>query len=121
MSSANHPIKWAWIGIGAFILIVGSVLIFTSFIRFGLFSRGYYGMPMMSGGGWLFGILGFLLLCFLGFIAVRFVFWGSMIHRSAYRLGGDNAEEILRQRYARGDINKEQFDQMLRDLREAKN
>jgi uncharacterized membrane protein len=32
-----------------------------------------------------------------------------------------DAEEILRQRYARGEITKEQFDQMLRDLREAKN
>jgi len=84
--------KWAWIGIGAFILIVGSVLFFASFMRFGLFSRGYYGMPMMGGGGSLFGILGFLLLCFLGFMAVRFVFWGSMSHRSAYRLGGDNAK-----------------------------
>jgi putative membrane protein len=113
--------RWAWIGIGAFILIFGSILFFASYLRFGIFTRGYYGMPMMGGGGWLFGILGFMFLCFLIFMAVRFVAWGSMGHRSGYRWGGVDAEEILRQRYAQGEITKEPFDQMLRDLREAKN
>ncbi|MBI3840946.1 MAG: SHOCT domain-containing protein [Thaumarchaeota archaeon] len=28
----------------------------------------------------------------------------------------DEAEEILRQRFAKGEITKEQFDQMLKDL-----
>lgn len=35
--------------------------------------------------------------------------------------GSMDAEEILRQRYARGEITKEQYDQMLRDLRYGRN
>ena len=111
--------RWAWVGIGVFILIFGSILFFASSLRFGFFSRGYYGMPMMGGGGWVFGFFGFMLICFLVFMAIRFVAWGSLGHRSSYRWSSVNAEEILRQRYARGEITKEQFDQMLRDLREA--
>jgi len=118
--SAVHPMKWAWIGIGSFILILGSILFFASILRFGLFSRSYYGMPMMGGGGLVFGLIGIMLLCFLAFMVIRFVAWGSMGHRRIYRSGMD-AEEILRQRYAKGEITKEQFDQMLRDLRESSN
>jgi putative membrane protein len=113
--------RWAWIGVGAFILVLGSILFFGSMMRFGLFSRGFYGMPMMGGGGFAFGILGLIFLCFIGFMAVRFLIWGSMGRRSVYRWGGDDAEEILRQRFARGEISKEQFEQMLHDLREARN
>jgi uncharacterized membrane protein len=121
MSTSNsHQMKWAWIWVGAFILVAGSVLAFATFTGFGVFSRGYYGMPMMGGGGLLFVLMGLGLLCLLGFVASRFLFWGPMSRRSSYSLGGDNAEEILRQRYARSEISKEQFDQMLRDLRESK-
>lgn len=112
--------RWAWIGIGSLILILGSILFFASIVRFGFFSRNYYGMPMMGGGGgWMFGLLGFIFLGFLAFMAIRFMTWGSMGHRHSYRWGGIDAEEILRQRYAKGEITKEQLDQMLRDLREA--
>jgi putative membrane protein len=117
--SGEHPMKWAWVGLGSFILILGSILFFASIMRFGFFSRSYYGMPMMGGGGWVFGLLGFIFICFLVFMVIRFVSWGSMGHRRSYRWSNVDAEEILRQRYAKGEITKEQFDQMLRDLREA--
>lgn len=69
-------------------------------------------------GGWL---LGFLFVCFLGMIVFRFLYSGSGHHGMGWgmhRMGGPmDAEEIIRQRYARGEITKEQFDQMLRDLR----
>jgi putative membrane protein len=79
------------------------------------------------GGGWMFGgwVLGFLFVCFLVMMVFRFLFWGSGYHRMGwgmYRMGGSmDAEEIIRQRYARGEITKEQYDQMLRDLRYGRN
>ncbi len=88
-------------------------------------------MPMMGwGGGWMIGagIIGFVLVCFLIMMALRFTAWGPMGHRMGCgmgRMGGMGwsmeAEEILRQRYARGEVTKEQYDQMLRDLREERN
>lgn len=62
--------------------------------------------------GWVFG---FLIL----FLLLRWIFWpwgwGS---RRRYR-GDLDEHHILRVRYARGDITKEQFDQMTRDLQES--
>jgi putative membrane protein len=82
------------------------------------------------GGGWMFGgwVLGFLFVCFIIMMILRFTVWGSWNHRMGggmHRMGGMgvsmDAEEIVRQRYARGEINKEQFDQMLHDLRYGRN
>ena len=63
------------------------------------------------------------------FFVVRVLFWGfgwgwGWGWRGGYSRGywrsqgyyGD-ATEILRQRYARGEINKDQFDQMMKDLK----
>lgn len=36
---------------------------------------------------------------------------------SGWKLPGDSAEEILRQRYARGEINREEYEDRLRELR----
>jgi len=80
----------------------------------------YNGYPFF--GGWFFWPIGiFFFLIFLFFVA-RVMFWGwgggGWRHRYSYGYGygyGD-AHEILRQRYARGEISKEQFDQMTRDL-----
>ena len=78
------------------------------------------------GGSWMFGgwVLSFLFVCFLVIMVFRFFLWGSWNHRMGWGMhrmsgGGSSmdAVEILRQRYARGEITKEQFDQMLRDLR----
>ncbi len=65
--------------------------------------------------GWFFGLFWILII----FWAVRWLFWPR---RWGYGRGywgyGDESYYILRQRYARGEITKEQLDQMMRDLRE---
>jgi uncharacterized membrane protein len=71
------------------------------------------------------GIIGFVLICFIIMMALRFTAWGPWGHRMGCGMGGMGrsleAEEILRQRYARGEVTKEQYDQTLRDLREGRN
>lgn len=116
--------KWIWIGCGALFLIFGSIWFFTSLYRPGYYTGGYYGMPMMGwGGGWMLGagIFGIILVCFLIMVALRFTTWGPMGRGMGCGMGGmgryAEAEEILRQRYARGEITKDQYDKMLRDLR----
>jgi putative membrane protein len=60
--------------------------------------------------------LGFILFLLLIALVIRLAFrpW----RRGYYRRwrDWDDANEILRQRYARGEITKEQFEQMQRDL-----
>jgi uncharacterized membrane protein len=71
---------------------------------------GYY--PFFFPFGWVFG---FLILFFL----LRWILspwgWG---HRGRHR-GYRDEYHILRVRYARGEITKDQFDQMTRDLQES--
>lgn len=77
----------------------------------------YYGSPWF---GWWFFPFGFIFFLIFIFFIFRMAFWGlgggwGRRRRYWYGYYGD-AHEILRQRYARGEITKEQFDQMNRDL-----
>lgn len=79
---------------------------------------------MMDGGWGFFGIIGALvqLLFFGGLIAV--IVW-AVVRITAnrqgggaeLRAGGDSAEEILRQRFAKGEIDAEEYDERRRILR----
>ena len=76
----------------------------------------YYGYP---GFGWWFFPFGFFFFLIFVFFIFRVVFWGWWVGwgwRRRYWYGYGDAREIVRQRYARGEITKEQFEQMSRDL-----
>ena len=74
-------------------------------------------------GPFFFFPFGFLIIILVAFFALRLVFWGwGWGWRGGYGRGGwgyGNAKEILSRRYARGEITKEQFDQMKKDLDES--
>jgi putative membrane protein len=80
----------------------------------------YYPHPLVGFFFFPFGIILFFLL--FAFI-VRLAFWpwrrGYYGHHGRWR-SWDDANEILRQRYARGEITKDQFEQMQRDLGQHK-
>jgi putative membrane protein len=70
-----------------------------------------------------FGVWGGFLLLFLllwiTFFVVRVVFWTRRVGRFYGRPGygaGNSAIAIVRQRYARGEITREQYDQLMTDL-----
>jgi len=75
----------------------------------------YYGYPAF--GWWFFFPFGILFIFIVLFLVSRLIFWPlGWGMRRRYWYGYGDAQEILRQRYARGEITKEQFDQMKRDL-----
>jgi uncharacterized membrane protein len=104
---------WFVIGIALTLAAVGVVLLLVTFEArwFGI------GAGTFSEGG---GILGVLLLIWAAFLAVRIAFWTTRARRrAAYgnRYGRpDPALFIARRRYARGEINREQYEQLVRDL-----
>jgi uncharacterized membrane protein len=113
------PIGWI-IG-GLVILLLAGLLVVPFFVHglpvgpYGFYPRPYFFFPF-----------GFLIFFFAIFFAVRVIFgwgwgwgWRGGYYSRRYRYGGygGDAMEILRQRYARGEITKDQFDQMTRDLK----
>jgi len=75
----------------------------------------YYGYPFLV--GWFFFPFGIFFLLLVLFFVSRLIFWPmGWGWRRRYWYGYGDANEILRQRYARGEVTKEQFDQMKRDL-----
>lgn len=115
----------AVVGVAAFVILA---LAFGSnpYLGYG----GYYG-GMMGG----FGGLGMLLWIPIGLVilvVVGYLLWrgsggwgmgggggccgGSHYGHYAQGSGREDAAEILRQRYARGEISREQYDQMRKDL-----
>ncbi|MCL4435378.1 MAG: SHOCT domain-containing protein [Thaumarchaeota archaeon] len=106
--------------------VIGGLIIL---LLIGLFiSPFFFTMPAMRTYGYyfyprpfFFFPFGFLIFIFLIFLVGRWFFWGWGWRRGYYYRGywhHVDATEILRQRYARGEITKEQFDQMMKDLAE---
>ena len=67
------------------------------------------------------GILGVFFFIFVLFFVFRVFFGGFRhFHRHYWYNYGDVSEEILRRRYARGEINYKQFRKMLSDLKKER-
>ena len=106
-----RPFAWLWIlgavFFGVFLIVLGAA--FFSGFAAPFYPFGY--RPFFFPFGWLFGI-------FFVFLIFRFLFWpwgwGWGYHRRYWDY--DRAYYILRERYARGELSKEQYEAMLRDL-----
>lgn len=70
--------------------------------------------------GWWYPFPWFFLIIpvfFLVFFGLRWTFWGGWWGGGwYYRQHFDPALEILKERFAKGEVTKEQFEQMARDL-----
>jgi putative membrane protein len=77
----------------------------------------FWGMHPMSGmwGAWGLGMM-FMMLVFWGLIIVGLVLGIRWLVSQGRESRSDSAMDILRQRYARGEIDKEEFEARKRDL-----
>jgi uncharacterized membrane protein len=100
--------SWAWVPVGLFAALVGIV------IALGL----VYGPP--QGPSPWFPFFGFwvFLWIFVSFGLLRWFLWPAWGYRWGRRgyWRGDDAVDIARARYARGEITKEQFEALIQDL-----
>lgn len=87
---------------------------------------GWGGYGWGWGGGWIMmiiGILGFLFVLWGIIMIIRWSTigsWSSRYHRGYYRRyyrgNNDDAISALKMRYARGEITKEEYERILKDL-----
>ena len=111
----HHPGRFILWGFIALVALIGPVA------AIGLILRPAVGTYYPFGWGF-FPFFGFFWILAI-FWFVRFLFWpwrwGGSRRYWGYGWGyGDRAYYILRERYARGEITKEQYDQMIRDLQQ---
>jgi putative membrane protein len=105
-----HPLKWIWIGLGFILIVFGGLWLMSR-----VWYPYTYGMPMF-GWGLPFGIFEAFFILILIMFVFRLMFWSNLMSYRRRYWRGSGAEEILRERYARGELTKEQFDQMMHDL-----
>jgi putative membrane protein len=110
-------VGWGIIGLIAVIgLSIALSLYFASWRPGGFF---YY--PFFFSFPFHFGWLGAIFLIFIVFLIARWFFgpWRrGEGHYSYPQPQRPDAASIVRERYAKGEITKEQFEQMMRDLRQ---
>ncbi|BBE42276.1 SHOCT domain-containing protein [Conexivisphaera calida] len=81
---------------------------------FGYPGYGWYAVPFM----WIWGFIAVLAVAMIVFIALRWTLhprWYAYGHPHRY-IHHTDEYAVLRMRYARGEITREQYEQMLRDL-----
>jgi uncharacterized membrane protein len=105
-------LRWLFVGIGATFLLLGVVALLVAAYPG---SFGFRGRSWLPFGG---GFLGVILVLWGSLVLLRVAMWSS---RGSYGRGPgrrfDPAILAARQRYARGEITREQFHQIVRDLR----
>jgi len=113
-------IHWFPIIIGVVFAVVAIILLLV------LFFPTAFGLPAPT-GPYRYGLGGFFVFFFVIivlFFIVRVAFWSTRASRYGRRYGGGPPREetmnrpamIARMRYARGEITREQYDQIMRDL-----
>lgn len=119
----NYDRKFPTTIIAIIAVVIVAAVIFMAFgSRNSYGYNGYYGGMMggFGGFGMLFMIpIGLVVLLIIGYAIWRGFGWGGGCcgsgHNNAYG-NRENAMEILRQRYARGEISREQYEQMKKDV-----
>ncbi len=75
-------------------------------VGFGM--MGNYGYGMMGSGGMFFGLLFWIIIIVLAYFLIK-----SLIEQNKTRSGeGKSALDIAKERYAKGEITKEEFEEI---------
>ncbi len=114
-----HAGHWIRLGfLAVFAVFVGAIIYFMLVVVPNAPAGTYIMYPW-----WGFGWIWIFFLFFLFFGLLRFALWGPRWWGGYYRHYGygpygreNEAYHILRERYARGEITKDQYEAMMRDL-----
>jgi uncharacterized membrane protein len=129
IDESYDPRRWIYGGLAALFVLIGVS------IALSVAAAVWRNQPLSwsvssSPWDWILGLVGIIIAIWIVVWVVRLIFWGVTggpyygpgwrhYYRHDYAhgpFGPDSAVEIARERYARGEITQEQFDQMMRQL-----
>ncbi|MGC8671186.1 MAG: SHOCT domain-containing protein [Thermoprotei archaeon] len=118
MTARDDPRKAFYIGLGIMFVLFGISAVIGVLYRY----------PISATAPDYFGWIGGLAGVAVAMLWAIFVIWAISFffkyfpHSSRYRdyWASDEALEILRERYAKGEITKQEFEQMMQDLKRAR-
>ncbi len=129
-SGGPDPRRWLYVGLAALFVLIGVSVVLN--VAVALWQNHPLSWSVnVQPWNWLLGVIGVLLAIWIVVWILRILLWGVMgahydrpwrhhRHRWYYYHGGpygiDPAVEIARERYARGELTKEQLDQILSHL-----
>lgn len=118
LRSRRGWVRWA---LGGIFILALLALFLIPLVFFGWFA--FSGAAPALWRPFFFFPFGFLIFIFIVFVGLRFLFWGWGWGRwrrgyHGWGYGYPDAMDILNQRYAHGDITKDQYDQMRRDIQQ---
>lgn len=104
------------------LVVFGLVALSGPFMMGGMMGRGMMGAPMGEGGwhsGMFWGLGGLTMLAFWGLLIVGVVFLFRLFDRKEVPTTTPKSEsplDIVRRRYAAGELTRDEYEQMSRDL-----
>src|SRR5579862_8770567 len=114
-SYRGSPLRWGWwwllpLFVVSALVILGVTVTLLGWVHAvppGYGPTGYF---------WPLAPLGFFLFVFAGFLLLRWATWGGRGWAGGARGNSVSAREMLRWRFARGELSSEQFREMSREL-----
>lgn len=109
--SCGSGLRWVEVELGAMFVLIGSA------VFLGVIYSIFTGRAISLGLGNLIGdLFGLVILAFVFFWMCRWIFFGGDRYMWHHRRG--RSIGIARMRYARGEISKREFEQIVKDLQD---